>query len=229
MHWMTILGIVLITIGTLLTYLGQNANSKSDIDSLQTSIREKNTHIDELVKGNEELLIKIDEYQKTVSDKNEVIEELEEAVDKLHLTAPTLLPGGQLEIGSGITVSSDFSRGMGRARKAFNQNDFDEAQRIAEELKEKNSEFGPAYFILGTIALQGGDSSRAEELLNHALTLELPDNDKAAAHQNLGIVALRAQRHQDAIHHFEKAVEYDPKMEESRKAARELREQLKKQ
>ena len=49
MHWLTILGIIFIAVGTFFTYIGQGRSSKLNVLSLRTSINEKNINIDKLI------------------------------------------------------------------------------------------------------------------------------------------------------------------------------------
>lgn len=77
MHWITIVGIILITAGTIMTYFGQNIRNKSDIVGLNNSINEKNCQIDELVRGKNELLEKVEIYQQDLREKEKQIEALE--------------------------------------------------------------------------------------------------------------------------------------------------------
>lgn len=70
MHWLTILGIILIAIGTLFTYLGQDINNR--------------IHQSKLVKQNRELSNKIDKYQKDLSEKDNKIQELQKRVNVIN-------------------------------------------------------------------------------------------------------------------------------------------------
>jgi uncharacterized membrane protein len=51
-----VLGIVLIAVGTLLTYWGTDRKNKATNEILQQSITSKNSHIDELVEGKNTLI-----------------------------------------------------------------------------------------------------------------------------------------------------------------------------
>ena len=119
-----------------------------------------------LLQANKDLNVKIGEYQKTVTDKNKVIKELQVEVDKLNITAPKLLPDGRIKHGSGVFMASEFSDGIHRAKKLFNSGDYDEAYRIAEKLKEKNPDFGLAFFLLGTIDVQRGNVDKGKKILS---------------------------------------------------------------
>lgn len=88
-NFIIIVGVILIAIGTLLTYWGADRKSKETNDALKHSINAKNTQIDELVDGkdtlisqNEELRQKIEKYQNELEQKQKQIEELEELAGK---------------------------------------------------------------------------------------------------------------------------------------------------
>lgn len=71
----------MIALGTVFTYVGQNISTKSDVANLQKSISKKNSRIEELVKGNNVLLEKVDKYQTTLAEKEKEIETLGKEVD----------------------------------------------------------------------------------------------------------------------------------------------------
>ncbi|MFH1288415.1 MAG: tetratricopeptide repeat protein [bacterium] len=228
MHWLTIVGIILIAVGTFFTYIGQSRSSKSDVLSLQTSIDKKNTRIDKLIESNNNLNVRIGEYQKTVSDKDKIIEKLQVEVDKLNVTAPKLLPDGRIAASPHVFMASEFSDGANRARDLFNKGDYNGAYRIAEELKKKNPDFGLAFFLLGTIDIQRGNTDKGKEYIEHSLKLELSDGDRAWAFHNLGIIALRNQNIDRAVGYLNQAIQINPKMEESKKMLKSIENQLKK-
>jgi tetratricopeptide (TPR) repeat protein len=226
MHWLTIIGIVLIAIGTFLTYIGQGRSAKSDLSSLQNNINEKNTKIEELITSNRELNVKVGEYQKAVTEKDKMIKELQAEVDTLNVTAPTLLPDGRIAASPYVFMASEFSDGIHRAKDLFDKGEYDEAYRIAEGLKQKNPNFALAYFLLGTIDIQRGDIEKGTQLLKRSLQLELPQGDKAWAFHNLGIVALRNQDIKSAIQYLRQAIQVNPDMEESKRTLKSIEEQL---
>lgn len=229
MHWITIIGIIMIAAGTVLTYVGQNISTKSDVTNLQKSISEKNSRIDELAKGNHELLEKVDKYQETLAEKEKEIQGLEAEVDKLNLTAPKLLPDGRIAASPGVFYASEYSDGANQARNLFNHGKFDDAYAIADKLKRKNPQFGLAHFLLGTIEIQRGNIIKGEESLEHAISLELTDEDRAWAYHNLGIAALRKQDIKTAVDYLRKAIQTNPNMEESKKTLQSIEEQMERQ
>ncbi len=226
MHWITVIGIILIAAGTVLTYIGQNISSKSDVDSLQKSISDKNARIEHLVKGNDELLEKIDKYQTTIAEKEQEIDQLEKQVEKLNLTAPKLLPDGRIEASPGIVYQSKFSDNANKARNLFNKGKLEEAYKLAQELKDNNPEFGLAFFLLGTIEIQKGDILKGKRNLEHSITLELTNSDKAWAFHNIAIANLRENNVQECITYLKKAIEVDPNMEESKKTLKHIEDEI---
>lgn len=226
MHWITIIGIFFIALGTILTYVGQNISTKSDVAQLQQSIGNKNERIEELVDRNDDLLTKIDEYQKTVTKKDKKIEELNTEVDKLSLTSPKLLPDGRIAASKGVSFSSEYSETASTARNLFNEGKFDEAYTIAESLMKKIPDFGLAYFLVGTIEVQRGNIVEGEKLLEKSIQLELTNGDRAWALHNLGIVSMKKQNITEAIDYLTKAIEINPDMEESKRTLSSIEEQI---
>ena len=86
-HILTWIGILLVAGGTFLTLFGQSLNNRDDKADLTLSIEKKNQKIEELiigkndlVKGNKELNIKLDEYHASIIEKENKINKLEEKV-----------------------------------------------------------------------------------------------------------------------------------------------------
>lgn len=84
-----VIGVILIAVGTILTYWGKDLKNKETNRQLQKSISSKNGQIDELVEGknvvikqNEELNKKIGDYQKELEEKQKEINELEKFAKK---------------------------------------------------------------------------------------------------------------------------------------------------
>ncbi len=80
-------GVALIAAGTFLGYIGQNSGNRFDDKPLLQRISEKTSQIDQLVSSKNELLSRIDEYQKNLSEKDEVIQQLEACVKKINVPA----------------------------------------------------------------------------------------------------------------------------------------------
>ncbi|WP_169703076.1 tetratricopeptide repeat protein [Candidatus Kuenenia stuttgartensis] len=193
---------------------------------LQESIGKKNARIDGLVKSNDDLLVKIDQYQKTVTEKDQKIEELKAEVGKLSLTSPKLLPDGRIAASKGVSYLSEYSEAAGNVRNLFNDGKYDEAYAIAEGLMKKIPDFGLAYFLMGTIDIQRGNMPEGESFLLKSIQLELTNRDKAWAFHNLGIAALRQQNIGKAIDYLKKAIEINPDMEESKKTLSSIEKQM---
>lgn len=98
----------------------------------------------------------------------------------------------------------------------------DEAYRIADKLRQEHPFFGSAYFMLGTIEMHREHYDKGEELLNQAIQLGLSDKDMAWAYHNLGYFSLQKQDFDKAKGLLEMAVEFNPDMEESKKALKLL-------
>jgi peptidoglycan hydrolase CwlO-like protein len=82
MHWITILGVILIAAGTILACFGQNIRSRLVDKHLHQSISEKTVQIDELVTGKNELLTRINEYKENLSGKDETIHQHTARIDQ---------------------------------------------------------------------------------------------------------------------------------------------------
>ncbi|ODS31463.1 MAG: hypothetical protein SCARUB_03420 [Candidatus Scalindua rubra] len=190
-HWITILGIILIAAGIFLTYKGQNIRNKFDNERLHQRISEKTSQIGELVNGNNELLTKIDEYQESLSEKDEIIQQLEAQIAELSVSVPKQPTDEQIEAVPQVSPESEFSDVIAQAKSLCNKGRYDEAYKIADDLRQKNPDFGLAYFLLGTIEMRKEHYDEGEELLNRAIQRELPDEDKAWAFHNLGISSVR--------------------------------------
>ncbi|ODS31465.1 MAG: hypothetical protein SCARUB_03422 [Candidatus Scalindua rubra] len=225
MHWITILGIILIATGTIVVYFGRNFRNRFDDEHFYQSIGGKPSQIDELMKGNNELLVRIEQYQKSLSEKNEIIQQLEAQVNELNVPAPHKLTDEQIEAVPQVIPETDFSDVIAQAKQAkslCNKGRYDEAYKIADDLRQKNPDFGLAYFLLGTIEMRKEHYDEGEKLLNRAIQRELPDEDKAWAFHNLGISSVRREDFEKAKEFLGKAVELKPDMEKSKKALKYL-------
>ncbi len=100
-------GITLIAVGTFLGYIGQNDENRFDDKPLRQSISEKTAQIDKLVSSKNELLSRIDEYQKSLSEKDEVIQRLEACVDKIDVPVPEKSTDGEVETGSQVITENE--------------------------------------------------------------------------------------------------------------------------
>lgn len=101
-------GIILIAVGTFLCYVGQNEGNRFDDKPLRQNISEKTSQIDKLINSKNELLSRIDEYQKTLSEKDEVIQRLEACVDKINVSVPEKSKDEETESGSQVITENKF-------------------------------------------------------------------------------------------------------------------------
>lgn len=111
MHWMSILGLIFITIGGILSFFGTQLSDKKSQDELSQKIQEKNKTIDninsnnvkliqqnsdllnsntnvsssnqELISQNKDMLARVTQYQTEIEDKNNIIKELQEKVSQV--------------------------------------------------------------------------------------------------------------------------------------------------
>jgi tetratricopeptide (TPR) repeat protein len=144
-------------------------------------------------------------YQRTARLDSQNVITLEQFTDEEKETLPQVLP----EI--------DSSDVMVQVKSLYNEGKYDEAYRIADDLRQKKPDFGLAYFVLGTIEIRKEHYDKGEELLNRAVQLGLPDDEMAWAFYNLGKSSLRKKDYKKVREFLEKTVKLKPNMEESRK------------
>jgi tetratricopeptide (TPR) repeat protein len=226
MHWITILGIVLIAAGTILACFGQNIRNRFVDKHLHQSISEKTSQIDELVNGKNKLFARINKYQESLSEKDEIIHRLEVQVNESIVPAPEQFADEQIEPSTQDISEMDLSDVIAQAKSLCNEGRYDEAYIIADDLRRKNPDFGQAYFILGTIEMRKERYRKGVELLNRAIHLKLPNEDTAWAFHNLGIASLRKKDYEKAKEFLEKAVELNSNMEKSKSALKLLNDYL---
>mgnify|MGYP006419428923 FL=1 len=226
MHWITILGIILIAAGTILACFGQNIIKRFDNKHLLRSVSEKTFRIDELVSSNNELFARINEYQKRLLEKDEIIHGLEVQVGESNPSVKKHSADKQIKAGTQTIPKKPLSDEILQAKRLYNEGKYDEAYGIAEEQRQKNPDFGLAYFILGTIEMQRKHYDKGEESLNRAVQCGLPDEDMAWAFHNLGYSSLRKQDFEQAREFLGKAIELNPDMEKSRKALKLVNDHL---
>lgn len=217
MHWITILGIILIAAGTILACFGQNIMNRFDNKHLLRSVSEKTFRIDELVSNNNELFTRINEYQKRLLEKDETIHGLEVQVGESNVSDKKQPEDKQIEVGAQTIPEKRLSNEIVQAKRLYNEGKYDEAYRVADKERQKNPDFGLAYFILGTTEMQRKHYDKGEELLKNAIQFGLPDEDMAWAFHNLGVSSLRRKDYEKAREFLEKATGLSPNMEESQK------------
>ncbi|MBC8461012.1 MAG: hypothetical protein H8D67_23745 [Deltaproteobacteria bacterium] len=192
MHILTILGIVLIAIGTVLTYLGQDINSKKSTAELQTTITSKNSEIDELVQGknqllsqNEELLGKVSEYQKDLKKKEIIIEQLEVKAKKAARGIVSMYEfnGAKREsVGGSTTLTVGEEHGVFQnMAKLAKSGELKQLSNLCEQQIQKTPEWLTPYFYLGLASADMGDKEKAIANLEHVISNSPGDPNYAQA------------------------------------------------
>ncbi len=100
-------GIILITMGTVLCYVGQSDRNRLDTKPTHQSLSEVDAQVGKLVKRRNELLAVIDEYQKSLLEKGEVIQRLEGDVDKTKVLVPEKSMDEETEIDSQVITENE--------------------------------------------------------------------------------------------------------------------------
>ncbi len=159
-----------------------------------------------------------EEYQKSLSEKEETINQRTARLDSqnvITLEQPT--DEEKEEAIPQVIPETDSSDVMVQVKSLCNEGKYDEAYRIADELRQKKPDFGLAYFVLGTIEMRKEHYDKGEELLNRAVQIGLPDEDMSWAFHNLGISLLRKKDYNKAREFLEKTVKLNSNMEGSRR------------
>ncbi len=257
-HWITISGFVLIAAGTLLTYIGQNTSNRIDDKQLHQSTREKSFQIDKIVKNKNKLLARIDEYQENLSEKEEIIQLLKARISEINRFATEQSTDEQVDVSVDepdvIATEQHVDKQIEAGIHAIPENNLNdvilqvnnqvnnlcaegkksEAYDIADNLRQKHPDCGPAYFLLGMIEMYRENYINGEEFLYQAIELGLPDEDMAWAYHNLSYSLLQKEGidinsetswlietnwfiFEKAKRLLEKALEFNPDMEESKK------------
>lgn len=221
-HWITISGVILIAAGTFLACIGQNRGNRYDDKQLHQDIRKKAYQIGKLLISKNKLLVRINKYQKSLSGKDKIIQQLEAQVGKLNITTPKQLSDEKKDASHQVIRETEYSDKIAQARSLCREGKYDEAYKIADNLRQKYPDFGLAYFVLGTIEMRRKRYKKGEDLLNRAIQLGIPDEDAVWAFYNLRISSLQKQDFEKARDFFEKAVKLNANMEESKKPLRFL-------
>ena len=243
-HRIALSGIILIAVGTFLTFIGQDASYRFNDNQLRQTLSQKSSQTKRLVKRKNELLARIDEDQKKLTEKDETIqllqahisklnvpatkqsedEQIDISVDKPDIIAPEQHADKQIEADIQVVPDQDLHDIILQAKNLCVEGKNDEAYRVVDNLRQKHPDFGSAYFMLGTIEMYREHYVKGEALLNRAIQLGLPDDDMAWAYHNLGYSLLQKEDFEKAKGFLEKAVEFNPEMEESKKALKLLGE-----
>ena len=156
----------------------------------------------------------IREEQLETRDEGQDVPSLEPATDK------------QEEAVAQVISETGYSDLITQAKDLCDEGKYDEAYKIADDLRQKDPDFGQAYFVLGTIELRKKNYTKGEDLLGRAVSLSMPDKDMSWALHNLGISSIRKKNYDEARVHLEKAIEFNSGMEKSRKALKLINDYL---
>ena len=108
------------------------------------------------------------------------------------------------------------------ANKLFSEGKLDEAYQIAEVLSQKKVDFGPAFFVMGSVENEKGNYLKAEKQIHKAIELGLSKYNEASAYHNLAIAALRQNKIDDAILILKQSLKSDTGFEESKILLKQL-------
>jgi tetratricopeptide (TPR) repeat protein len=159
-----------------------------------------------------------EEYQKSLSEKEETINQDTAKLDSQNVITLEQLTDEEKETLPQVLSEIDSSDVMVQVKSLYNEGKYDEAYRIADDLRQKKPDFGLAYFVLGTIEIRKEHYDKGEELLNRAVQLGLPDDDMAWAFYNLGKSSLQKKDYKKVREFLEKTIKLKPNnMEESKK------------
>jgi tetratricopeptide (TPR) repeat protein len=174
MHWITIIGVLLIALGTILTFVGQNISNRENTTKLTSTIQEKNKEIDELVEGKNQLIEKLDKYQKDLTEKEKTIQELEKKAKKAErgisstfdfngARRATSRPGHiSVSIGPEVKIFK-------RIQVLEQQKNYPELITICEQQIKKTPEWLTPYLYLGVAYANIGNKEKAIELFEYVV------------------------------------------------------------
>lgn len=197
-------GLLLIALGTFLTYIGQNVSDK--LGEYQKNLSGNDETIRLLDADNSKLNVSV---TKPLSD-----EQLGGQADALFgvpdVMAMEQHTDKQMETGMPAIPEEDLSGIILEAKGLCAEGRNDEAYRVVDSLRQKYPDYGPAYFILGTIEMYRDHYVKGEKLLNRAIQLGLSDEDMALANHNLSYSMHQKQEFEKANELLENAVEFNP-------------------
>ncbi len=194
------------------------------IQQLEVQINKSNVTDQEQVRD-EQLGVQIDSPKAKVP-RQVRDEQLELQFDRPKVIDPEPPADEQEEAVAQVISESGYSDLIAQAKDFCDEGKYDEAYKIADDLRRKDPDYGQAYFVLGTIEQRRKHYNKGEDLLNRAVSLEMPDKDMAWALHNLGISSVRKNNYEMAKVHLEKAIEFNPGMEKSRKALKLINDYL---
>jgi tetratricopeptide (TPR) repeat protein len=196
MHWITVVGVALIAIGTIITFIGQNESNKQNSMKLEVEIEQLSQGNRQLIDQNKQLLSKVDQYQKDLREKEDKIEELEIKAKKTErgITSSydfngakrvTTRPGHiQLDIGSEVNVFQSM-------QALIQQHNYSDLVPICEKQIKETPEWLTPYFYLGIASADLGNKVKAIELFEYVVK-NAPD-DPAYSQANEFLKRLKDQ------------------------------------
>jgi tetratricopeptide (TPR) repeat protein len=130
----------------------------------------------------------------------------------LHVRLPVVLVNAVVAFASACTtLGATGNRGASwhasNCVRAIEARDYGTAElqcKLCLEFEERTPE---CLNGMGVVAYARGDDATASSYFNHAVR---ENNDFAQARSNLGVIAFDDRRYDEAIHHFESAIEIDP-------------------
>ncbi len=199
MHWITMLGVALIVVGTFLVFIRRNTGNR------------------------------IGEYKKILSERNKVIRQLKARSYGADVPSSVQPANKQREVVTQVISEQDYNDIIAHARDLCKKGKLDYAYKIVDELRQKSPGYGLAYYVIGTIEIRKKRYDKGEALLNKAVKLVLSDKEKAGVFHNLGIASVRRKNIEKAKGFLEKAIKLNSSMEKSRKALDSLNNLQKKE
>ncbi|GAX59234.1 hypothetical protein SCALIN_C01_0165 [Candidatus Scalindua japonica] len=219
---------------------------KLTTEEYRKTLTEKDEAYHKLTEQLEKLNVVTEVYQKKLSEKEAIIHQLTARVDKqkgadidkeglskrnttinqhkswfeklLHKSEPRHVSSSEKESGKQDLKETEYDKEIAHARNLYKTGRYDDAYKIADNLRQKFPENGQAYLVLGTIEIHREHCDNGELLLNKAIKLGLTDRDKAWAFHNLGIASVRKKSYEKAEEFLVNAIELDSNMEKSKKA-----------
>jgi tetratricopeptide (TPR) repeat protein len=158
------------------------------------------------------------EYQRGLSEKEETINQLAARIDSKKVIAFEQPTDEEKKTAAQVVPKTDSSDVIVQIKSLYKEGKYDNAYKMADDLRQKRPEFGLAYFVLGTIEMRRERYDEGKEMLKKAIQFGLPDEDKAWAFHNLGYSSLRERDFDKAKEFLDKAVELNSNMEKSREA-----------
>ncbi len=184
----------------------------------EDAVSERDEIINQLASRIDNLNVFTEEYQKSLPEKEETINQRTARLDSQNVIPLEQITDEEKEEAiPQVIPETDFSDVMVQVKSLYNDGKYDDAYRIADDLRKKYPRLGLAYYILGAIGMLREYYDKGEELLNHAVQFGLPDEDMAWAFHNLGISSLRKKNYKKAREFLEKSVKLNLNMEKSMK------------